>query len=93
MGDAGPFLPQLTNPPGHSWRDKWTALSGPISPRFGELGPRRLEKTDSTVALRLGTYGDPRGVGVAYERGTPLESRHWSRRVGWASYGSILDDV
>ena len=24
---------QLTNPPGHLWRDKWTALSGPISSR------------------------------------------------------------
>ena len=22
---------QLTNPPGHLWRDKWTALSGPLS--------------------------------------------------------------
>ena len=21
----------LTNPPGHLWRDKWTALSGPLS--------------------------------------------------------------
>ena len=25
-----------------------------------------------TVALRLGTYGDPREVGVSYERGTPV---------------------
>jgi len=24
------------------------------------------------VALCLGTYGDPRGVGVFYERGTPV---------------------
>ena len=22
----------LTNPPGHLWRDKWNALSGPLSP-------------------------------------------------------------
>ena len=27
---------------------------------------------DPTVALCLGTYGDPRGVGVSYERGTPV---------------------
>ena len=27
-------------------------------------------RKDPTVALCLGTYGDPRGVGVAYERGT-----------------------
>ena len=25
-----------------------------------------------TVALCIGTYGDPRGVGVYYERGTPV---------------------
>ena len=24
------------------------------------------------VAFYLGTYGDPRGVGVSYERGTPV---------------------
>jgi len=28
---------------------------------------------DPTVALCLGNYGDPRGVGVSYERGTPVE--------------------
>ena len=22
---------ELTNPPGHLWRDKWTALSGPLA--------------------------------------------------------------
>jgi len=27
---------------------------------------------DPTVALCLGTYGDPMGVGVSYERGTPV---------------------
>ena len=26
---------------------------------------------DPTVALCIGRYGDPRGVGVSYERGTP----------------------
>ena len=26
---------------------------------------------DPTVALCLGAYGDPRGAGVSYERGTP----------------------
>jgi len=24
----------MTNPPGHLWRDKWTALNGPLSRRF-----------------------------------------------------------
>ena len=28
---------------------------------------------DPTVALCLGTYGDPRGVGVFYEQGTPVQ--------------------
>ena len=30
--------------------------------------------SDPTVAPCLGTYGDPRGVGVSYERGTPVTS-------------------
>ena len=29
---------------------------------------------DPAVALCLGTYGDARGVGVSYERGTPVHS-------------------
>jgi hypothetical protein len=29
---------------------------------------------DPAVALNLGSYDDPRGVGVSYERGTPVES-------------------
>ena len=29
---------------------------------------------DPTVALCLGTCGDPRGLGVSYERGTPVHS-------------------
>ena len=27
---------------------------------------------DPAVALGLGTYGDPRGLGVSYERGAPV---------------------
>ena len=30
---------------------------------------------DPTVAICLGTYGDPREVGVSYERGTPVGAR------------------
>ena len=30
------------------------------------------KKQDPTVALCVGTYGGPMGVGVSYERGTPL---------------------
>ena len=29
------------------------------------------------MALCLGTYGDPRGVGVSYERSTPVGFRVW----------------
>jgi len=29
-------------------------------------------RKEPTVALRLGTYGVPMGVGVSYERGTPV---------------------
>jgi hypothetical protein len=37
-------------------------------PRSSEL-PHPQEPT---VALFLGTYGDPRGVGISCERGTPV---------------------
>ena len=36
-------------------------------PRSYETAPPQ----DPAVALCLGTYGGPRGVGVSYERGTP----------------------
>ena len=35
-------------------------------------GDSLIRNTHPTIALRLGTYGDPRGVGVSYERGTPV---------------------
>ena len=35
---------------------------------------------DPTVALHLGTFGDPRGVGVSYERGTPEGRAHCGPR-------------
>ena len=37
----GPGVHQMTNLPGHLWRDKWTALSGPLSD--GVQPRRRLE--------------------------------------------------
>ena len=37
-------------------------------PHLQENAPPR----DTTVALFLGTYGDPRGLGVSYGRGTPV---------------------
>ena len=33
---------------------------------------------DPEVALCLGTYGDPMGVGVSYERGTPAPDKKLS---------------
>jgi hypothetical protein len=33
---------------------------------------RNIPPVDPAVALCLGTYGDPRGVSVSYERGTPV---------------------
>ena len=45
-------------------------LTGTGVPRSYERPPPQ----DPTVALCLGTYmyGDPRGVGVSYARGTPV---------------------
>ena len=39
-------------------------------PRSYEIPPPQ----DPTVALCLGTCGDPRGVGVCYEQGTPVKT-------------------
>jgi len=45
---AAPFAPgmelelfELTNSPGHLWRDKWTALSGPLSLFLQKGGQQR----------------------------------------------------
>jgi hypothetical protein len=46
----------------------------------------------STVALCLGPYGGPRGVGVSYGRGTPVSLLHH----GWAvasSSGHVIDFI
>ena len=31
----------MTNPPGHLWRDKWIALSGPLSTPYHKQGEKR----------------------------------------------------
>ena len=36
------------------------------------------------MALFLGTYGDPRGVGVSYGRGTPVNPREGMASEGGA---------
>ena len=36
------------------------------------LAHKNPPRVNPTVALCLGTYGDPGGVGVSYERGTPV---------------------
>jgi len=38
----------------------------------GYLAHKKHPPYDPTVALFLGTYRDPMGVGVSYERGTPV---------------------
>ena len=52
-------MPSPSNPPGHLWRDKWTALSGPLSltPHHeqvdGELNSTRLllESSEEQVSV------------------------------------------
>ena len=50
---------------------------GPDAGRgFGYRGTSLIRNTppsDPTVALCIGTSGDPRGVGVLYERGVPVQ--------------------
>ena len=42
---------------------------------MGTLLLRNSPTQDPTVELYLGSYGGPRGVGVSYERGTPVVPR------------------
>ena len=61
------------------------------SPRGATGLPRSLKMPlpqEPTVALCLGTYGDSRGVGVSYERGTPVV-RLQSQRMGGVVIGKI----
>jgi len=44
--------PELTNPPGHLWRDKWTALSGPLS--GWPHAPDRSERARGAGSENLG---------------------------------------
>ena len=44
----------MTNPPGHLWRDKWTALSGPFS-----QGQQRLSRSGRNVARVARSNGIP----------------------------------
>ena len=53
---------QQTNPPGHLWCDKWTALSGPLSERGKDLG-----------RAVLGRRGRELGLGVEHGRRRPPE--------------------
>jgi hypothetical protein len=56
----------LTNPPGHVWREKWTALSGPLSEmmRFKEkLFPRPEQDPGLDIQKPLlGEYGANKSV-------------------------------
>ena len=46
---------------------------------------RTPPRQDPTVALRLGTNGDPMGAGIFYEPGTPVDIRHLGYRAGGSS--------
>ena len=47
-----------------------------VTVHLGSTGVSRLQENappyDPTVALGLQTYGGPMGLGVSYERGTPV---------------------
>ena len=72
-------LSKLTNPPGHLWRDKWTALSGPLLlgdlavELFGEVGEDfvldALPRFYILLPLDLGLLGH--NLGDLYVGGAP----------------------
>ena len=47
--------PWLTNPPGHLWRDKWTALSGPLSLTLSAARRRSRSMPSTLRATRART--------------------------------------
>ena len=47
--------PELTNPPGHLWRDKWTALSGPLPPPGPPLPTHQLRPACSDATTTSST--------------------------------------
>jgi len=57
------------NPPGHLWRDKWTALSGPLPEREYLPQPRMQVKVES-------------GLAAQKERQEDAISASWWRAVG-----------
>ena len=52
--------------------DHLVGVKGRMPPLQGYLAHKNPPPYDPTVALFLGTYRDPRGVGVSYERDTPV---------------------
>ena len=57
----------MTNPPGHLLRDKWTALSGPLSVRAGHVAIRPCDGWLNIAGfVRSVTMANPR---PAAERG------------------------
>ena len=55
-----PHLAQ-TNPPGHSWRDKWTALGGPLLRRPSHAS-HELWKAGRVHGSGGGVYGSAGGI-------------------------------
>ena len=49
----------MTNSPGHLWREKWTALSGPLSqvPLKVEVERRKRLFSNQDITLLLGSEG------------------------------------
>ena len=73
LARLGALSTQVPTPGPHAPTHVWELLNS--SGRHNPTGLPRSQETpppeDPTVALCLGTYGDPLGVGVSYERSTP----------------------
>ena len=64
-------------------------IPNPKRYRGTSLIKKTLPPQEPTGALCLGTYGDPREVGVSYERGTPV-GQHLA--LAWKGSGSVCCD-
>ena len=52
----------MANPPGHLWRDKWTALSGPLSQDTIEKCQEDFGKVECLLIVRPGKEGVDAGM-------------------------------
>jgi len=87
----------MTNSPGHLWRDKWIALSGPLSLRVISHATRVAEPAATSRELPSDTWGVPRVFVPSQSEQVPRSSEMglvgracgYCARTSWRYMGRI----